>query len=427
MAQRRGPAATGKKGKLDFTRATTVVRQANHRIAAQKMNRTSAAVREALLRQTPLLVRGVWKVTGDAVKPWFHLVDPLTRQPLPEDEVFQAWARQHRLQEKMRDALVDGHLHGDGYAELEWADTAPSISDVAPSAPLSDVHMVDPHGVDLELREDGRYDLVQTVHTATVRLHPDRYHVFPNRTLRGFVHGLSSVEVAYHVALSAVKGDQTIGEVLYHSGIPREHWTIEKGEQDDIDNLTRMINDPLFQRALVTDEKTKANVLNPSGVDPSNYHAWIKLSVAAVLGIPVMMLEGAQAGDVTGSETNIDQYHQDLELVRELNLRPGLERIIGGVTGLQTVDYEIQWNPFPIGAATQAVIARDRATAFSLLRANGLTVEAAAREAGLTLDPEADLEDATAPQAGRLPARAAVDDEPEQEAAAPVQRERNAA
>lgn len=385
--------------RLSFQRATTNVRNVLRRMNAEKANRTSVRVREAILRQTPLLVRGIFKVTGDTVQPWFRIVDPQTRKTLPDDAAFQAFARTHQLQQKCRDALVDGHLHGNGYMELEWGDDGASIEEVREATSLVDAHSIDPSTVDLELREDGRYDLVQRVFTDTVRLHPDRYHDFPNLTLRGYVHGLASVEVIYHVAMSNIKGDQSLGEVLYHSGIPREHWTWEGAEQGDIDELTAIVMDPRFERAVVTDADVESKVNNPSGVEPTPYHAWVKLSIAAVLGIPVMMLEGAQAGAVVGSETNLHQYQQDLALVRTLNLHPGLERVINGVTGLTSLDYEIQWNPFPLPDAVRAVIARDRASAFmQLLAARGggkrLTLLAAAREAGITLDPEKDLEDA---------------------------------
>lgn len=411
-------------------RVTTAVRSLANREAAKKTNKLSYKMREALLEQAPLLVNGIWMKSGDIVKPWFQLVKPETRVRHQKDKEFQAWCRAHKVHTKTRDFLVDAHLHGDGLAELEYDDSGMSDADVSESSVLQDVHRIDPVGVDLELRKDGRYDLVQRVFVDTIRLGPDRYSTFENRTLAGHVHGLSSVEVAYHVGLSCVKGDQTIGEVLYHSGIPREHWQIAKPEQGEIENLQEQILDPTFERAMVTDADTESKTLNPSGVDPTPYHAWIKLGIAASIGVPVMMLEGAQAGAVVGSETNISQYQSNLSLDQRLILEPEIERWVNGIFGLTSDDYDIMWNPFPMLPSIDASLRLTKANAFNLYKNGGLTIEAAARLAGIDIDPKKDIADLVTPVNGQLPPDAAVDgdmpmddddeESPEQEEEAPV-------
>lgn len=416
-------------------RATTAVRQLAAREAAKKQNRLSSRVREALLTQAPLLVNGIWKQSGDVVRPWFKLVNPETNVRHSKDKEFQAWCRAHKLQMKTRDFLVDAHLHGDGYAEYEFDDSGQSDADVGDEATQLDVHRIDPVGVDLELRNDGRYDLVQRIFADTIRLSPDRFGTFENRTLAGHVHGLSTVEVAFHIGKSNVQGDQTIGEILFHSGIPREHWTINKPGPGEIEDLQEQILDPTFERAMVTDAETQSKVLNPAGIPPKDYLEWIKISYAAAIGMPVMMLEGAQAGAVVGSETNIQDYQSTLSMIEHLVLEPEMERIVDGVLGLSSDEYDIMWNPFPILPSLDASIRLTKANAFNLLKNAGLTIEAAAREAGIQIDPKKDIADLLEPEDGQLRPDAAVDgdvdeddeDTPEPEEEAPASTGRNGA
>lgn len=389
--------------RLMLARLTSIVRNAGAGIV-QRPSVVRPEVLEQLYRQEPLLTRGIQKHSGDVVKHWFRLVKPGTTEEHQANKAFQAWARQKQLKAKTRNALISSHVYGDGFFEYEWSDKGLSTVE-APPPPgnrLLDVHLIDAATVRLEkhVRRQGKdrvleFELVQMVEDM-VRLHPTRYDHVRLKTLPGFVHGIASVEAAYHAALSKIKGDQAVGEILFYAGQPYRRFGVNSEDQDDIATVTKMVQSPEFQRGIVWDNSLTVEQFNPEGIDPGPYHAIMKSSIAAAIGIPVMLLEGAQAGAVEGSETNLDDYQGDLRGVQEL-ITPVMERIASGVTGLPTDAFEVYWEPFPTSPQKEAMVLREKFTAFSMATTSGVTKQAAAKLLKLDLSDDDFTEDEEPP------------------------------
>ena len=389
---------------LLLKRATTAARRGAFGSATPRTNRLPYTKLEALYRQEPLLQRGIQKHTGDLVKNGLIVVEPGTTDPAPVNDDFQEWANDSFMWTKVREALVADHIHGDGIVEIEWDDPLEPDQPVPPSAVPVAIHVIDPVGVEFHAFTDAdervRYMLVQRplggLTSKKVVLHPDRYHHFRFKTLPGFVHGLSTVEAAYHAAMSKVKGDQGIGELLFNSGTPKVFGAISEGGDPEIEAVTEMLNDPDFVRGYVWHDRLSLTQLNPTAINPEPYYDALRESIAAAIGLPAMFLVGAQAGAVTGSETNLDDYHSDLLQVQVSVLEPFIVRMVTGLTGVEPGDFDIAWEPFPVSPDRQAAALRDQATAFDTLTKH-LKPEAAARVVGFALTEDDFKEEAPRP------------------------------
>jgi hypothetical protein len=215
-----------------------------------------------------------------------------------------------------------------------------------------------------------------------VVLHPDRYHAFHFHHIG---RPVSSVEVAYHSLMAKVKGDQGSGEVAYNAGQPQKHAVVKDPKPNELDEMTEMLNSPDFVRGYATDDRTVIEQLNPVTYNPAPFYAEWKGSAAAAVGIPVAIAEGVQAGAVTGSETNLADYHSDLHLAEVNVLEPFMVRLVAALTGDDAFD--IKWLDPPSLPSQDAALLRDRAASINLLIAAGLTREAAARIAGVEAEP----------------------------------------
>jgi len=382
----RGTEFAGKDTRsVSLKRLTEAARRPGLRAA--RTNRLSYAIREGLFGQEPWLWRGTLKQTGDLVKHGFTVVKPGSKDKHDNDDLVQAWLRKTRTMSLVRDALMAAHLHGDGLVEIEWDDNQPSDQPVKPGSMPVAVHVIDPVTISFQevVEESGvvPYLVQENLGTGSVVLHPDRYHHFFFFRFPGYRHAKSTVEVVYHAAMAKVKGDQGSGEVVYNAGQPKVHATVKDAHAGEIEETTEMVNDPDFVRGYVTDERTTFQQLNPVTLDPSHYYDGWKSSEAAGIGIPVMMLEGAQAGAVTGSETNLEDYRSDQHQARIIILEPFFTRIVSALILQSEEEFDIKWAEQPMSKTSMALAARDAGTAFTLFRNGGFTREAAARLAGL--------------------------------------------
>lgn len=341
--------------------------------------------------------RGILKHSGDVVKQGFRILDADGLEH-PLNPEFQEWMRQRKFIPKLRDAIISAHITGDGLLEREWIDTdGGSVASTSPppeGAALNDIHVIDAAYCRFTpfTDESGAvgFMLVQRVPSGdVVKLHPKRYHHIKLKSMPGLVHGLSSIEAGYHAALSKVKGDQGIGEILFHSGTPKLHGGIDNASPDEIEAVFEMMNDPDFTRGFVWDSRLKVSQLNPQGIDVQPFYQMLKVSIAAAIGLPVMLLEGAQAGAVTGSETNLDDYHSDLKQIHANILNPVIEDVFRSWSGDES--FSIAWNDFPQSRREEAEGIEKRVTAWTLLMGQGVKPAAAARICGLDLD-EDDIE-----------------------------------
>lgn len=83
-------------------------------------------------------------------------------------------------------------------------------------------------------------------------------------------------------------------------------------------------------------------------LNPTSYFEAAMKCVASSLNLPYALIVGVQAGQVTGSETNLVDYYSDIHTVQALEIQPVLEDIYDRLmdTGqLPKAEYETVWNP----------------------------------------------------------------------------------
>lgn len=362
---------------------------------------------QQVFREEPLTRRGINKHAGSVVKEWFQLTDPKDQdQEHPENQAFQAWAKAIQLKRKAKLALVDAHVYGDGLFELEWDDEGDSDAPIPADAVLLDVHVIDPATVTLRRQKDDnglwRTGLTQRAGGQTVVLHPDRLRHFKLSELSGHIGGLSTIEAAFHTAISKIASDQSLGDLVRHCGVPLRHGVITNGSPEEIDALWAILKSPKLNRGIVTDDRTVVNQLNPTVINVEPFYDAYVTSLAAAIGLPKMMLTGAQAGQLTGSQVNLDDFHGDLTEVRENVLDPFLRDVVVGTTRLDPAGFDLWWHPFPKNMEAEARALRDKSVAFLTFTTGGVAPMAAARLLDLDLDDE-DLGPPTPRVPGFLP------------------------
>ncbi|MCA1811447.1 MAG: hypothetical protein LC623_05490 [Halobacteriales archaeon] len=374
---------------VSLRRATEAARRGAQAAARNGAARLDWRTCEAIVKQEPFIERCITKQTGDLVKHGFKVVKRGTEEVHPDDDLVQAWLADSEAFSRVRQALVYAHVHRiGGLMEIEWDDDGAPDTPVSESAVPVAAHIIDPVGIRFEKgrkgAEKGVEFLVQERYgEKPVVLHPDRYARFHFHFLG---EPFSSVEVAYHACMAKVKGDQGTGEFVFNAGQPKVHAIVKEAKPGEIEDTIEMVNSPDFVRGYVTDERTTFTQLNPVGFDPTPFYAEWKGSAAAAVGVPVALAEGVQAGAVTGSETNLADYHSDLRLVEVVLLQPFFKRLIKGLLG--AVDFDIRWNDPPTLPTVESSQRREKAAALNQFIAAGLTKEAAAREAGLKLSPD---------------------------------------
>lgn len=356
---------------------------------------------EHVYRECPPLKRGIDKSSGDAVKLGFTITTPEGEEHPLNAEV-QEWCRRVDLKSKLRQALIDAHIYGDGLLELDYDDEGAATDPVPGNATLVDVHVIDP--IDIEIRIMGGERFLTQRRTSggpEVTFHPDRWHHVRVSKSSGHAHGIPTTHTAWHASKAWIKGLQGMGEILYHSGIPVRHYLTDPEASDaELDDLAALLSNDRFKRGFVWRQPLEVQQHNPQVLDPEPYYAELLNSIAGAVGIPAMMLVGAQAGAVTGSETNLDDYHSDLQQLQENILTPIIERVVFSLHGLLPEAYDVEWHPFPRNDLDEAQSIRERVAAFGLLVNAGVTAEAAARETGLgiTEDEVRSMADAMAPE-----------------------------
>lgn len=371
--------------------------------ANAKPGRRSSKALEAMFRSQPYLIRGVTKQVGDCLKHGFRVTMPGTEDDHPVNQLVQAWWRDQFIDQRFVDGGVSGHVHGDGILEIEWSDDGEANTAPPDSAEPIDVHVVDATTVTLKLlkAEDDRMHVfaVQKVPgRRDVILHPDRFIQIRHLRMPGFLHGYSTVEAAFDAAMAKVKGTKGAGEFLFHSGQPKIYASLKNGQDDEIEEVLAMINDDDFILGYAWDDRLTIEQLNPVAYDPKPFQEALVEEMAAALGMPVALLTGVQAGSVTGSETNLTDYHSDLVQAQHHVYEPGVTRLVSGLTGLDPGDFDIVWHPFPSLPQMEAVASRDQSTAFANYVLNGVNPVKAGQLVGIDLTED----DVTPPDARGL-------------------------
>lgn len=223
------------------------------------------------------------------------------------------------------------------------------------------------------------------------KVHRDRFVYFRPYSISNSPDGISLLEPMY---TSLTVFDNVVygaGQSYYYSGTgfpTLETKGLSDEEQEEVRNdfLDNIQNQP----GMVFDQDDfdfSFEGAEGKALDPRKYLEPMFTILGGALGGSKQVFFGAESGEVSGSETNLEEYFGDVSSFQEFKLTPFVREFIDRLITagiLEEQQYEISWNDmFEKSEEKKAQIAKDKARAFAQFKKSGLTNEEAAELAGI--------------------------------------------
>lgn len=379
----------------------------------------SAEEMERAYRGSGLIFKGVNKKARDSLRKGFRVVpdeeDREDADGLNADA--REWMRSTGYLPKAIQALREMFVFGDGFLELAYGNkTGGDSSAPAPNrAPLA-VYNVDPFSIlpvrnpdtgeikayfapagtsvpaaasnstlplpgqpsaagSINVRGINREEVRAwasgkgTLPRGVVAIHPSRIQHFQVNALRQHPDGLGIgvVQAAYINLLAKLAGDLAAGDILewYSKGF--FVLNIENGTPEEIEEALKGLEAAKQARKnyFVGSERTKFDIKSPLAPQVKQFYENFHIEISAALEMPVMVLLGVQTGTVTGSETDLTQYYDDVHGFQTLHLEAPILDMMRRVLG--RADISVEFGPLYVNKQTEADVAFKRAQATSQL------------------------------------------------------------
>jgi hypothetical protein len=203
-------------------------------------------------------------------------------------------------------------------------------------------------------------------------IHPDRLLHFKEDELPFSVFGISKVDILRNIIGSNADIDVSTGEILkwFAHGliqITKEGMTIPEKKKVEKE---LMKHNSFF----ANDERYNMQVHNPTSIKPKEFYDYIIQSIAAVLVMPTHLLQGVQAGKVTGAETSYSDYYNDIRDNQEFTYTDNLIKLYSLLFAAngRVFDYDLIWNDIYVGENSEADLLGKRAGAVVNLKGSGI-------------------------------------------------------
>lgn len=341
-----------------------------------------------------LIWKGVNKKARDAFRKGFRIVpDDQDREDEAElNAQAREWLREMGYFSKAIQALREMFVFGDGFLELAYPDGANSFSPAPNRAPAA-VYNVDPFSLlpvrspqtgaimaylapaddKTNVRRLDRNDVRKwaaapksnPLPKGVKAIHPSRIQHFQANALRQNPDGLgiSVIQAAYVNALAKLAGDLAAGDVLewYSKGFFVVN--VEYGTQEELEETRKALDAAKQARKnyFVGSERSKFDIKSPTVASIKQFYDVFYADIAGALEMPQMALSGVQTGTVTGSETDLSQYYDDIHGFQTLHLEKPLLDMIRRVLG--RTDISLDFAPLYVNKQTEADIAMKRSQA----------------------------------------------------------------
>lgn len=416
-----GPAEAPQRGvatlasdiaKLDY--ANMKARANPVRTFTESVPRLSNRELEMAYRSSGVIFKGVNKKARDAIRKGFLLCPDVENRDDREtlNAAASAWMRSVRYLPKAMQALREMFVFGDGFLELGYSGTSASDAEPRPSETLVEVYNVDPmallpvkdeHGAikayltllapetvpvggqePIQASQMVRPLSVRDVNRAQVRawalgkgplpagtraIHPKRIQHFQVNTLRDHPDGLgiSVIEACYIAATAKLAGDVSAGDVLewYSKGFFTLNIDYATAEELKAGREQLEAAKNARKNHFVGGERSHFDIKSPSIPNIKQFYDNFHLEIAAALEMPVMVLLGVQKGTVTGSETDLVDYYEDIRAFQELCLEGTMLEMMQ--RALKRADFSIEWVALYVNQQQEADTAFKRAQATTQL------------------------------------------------------------
>ena len=338
----------------------------------QDEDRTFAVTRE------PVAHRIVFTVAHDIFDHWFQLYLEGKEQDKAFDNLIQQeLTRVKAKQELMRMAVFE-RAYGWAILVLGYADTAESLAQPTQNPQsLEEVKAYSPTQIakvdEITNKTDPRYGLPEYYHikragiTSDLKIHYSRVIHFASRLLDHDWKGMSVLDPVWDDLVTLRNIRWGMGQTMYRYGHGFPDFTFTGAEKEDIDTWVEDNNfSDLSSRTYFAHNENQAiefKGVAGRALDPMNYYLPIMENISAGSGIPLAILRGVQAGTLTGSEVNQQEYFAligDEETYYEIGIRELITAILP--TEYQKAQFKFKWmGGFQLDDLKQAQIDQVRA------------------------------------------------------------------
>jgi len=354
------------------------------------------------VKREPVANRVVFQVAHDIFDNWFE-VEEVAEKPNPDfDKAVQKALSDLNAKSVFTQMAVFERLSGWAVIVLGYVDYGRTLADPVSdpkeirnmAAYMGDLQ-VTVQTADIDKQPDSPrfglpiyYTLNRGLGQQQVKVHYSRVLHFATRLLDDPFKGLSTLEPIYDdlTVLRNVRWGMGQTMFRYGSGFPDiELQGATKRQLDEFEQSQQFKN--LNARTyFLHNEKQKVEFKGLQGraLNPEPYYIPIMENISAGTSIPMAILRGVQAGALTGSGVDQEQYFKSVSDAQS-RYEPGLRELIDilmriGQISMQVEDYKIKWlGGFEINEIDKANIelnkARTRDLESKYLRVNELRGE----------------------------------------------------
>jgi hypothetical protein len=320
----------------------------------QDEDRTFSVTRE------PVAHRIVFTVAHDIFDHWFQLYMEGKEQDKTFDlKVQQELTRIKAKPELMRMSVFE-RAYGWAILVLGYADTAERLLEpVTNPQALQDVKAYGPCQIqkveEVTISADKRYGLplyyyIKQAGLATpLKIHYSRVIHFASRLLDHDWRGMSTLDPVWDDLVTLRNIRWGMGQTMYRYGHGFPDLTFTGAEKADIDAWTEegYFSNLSARTYFAHNESQTIEFKGMAGkaLDPMNYYLPIMENISAGSGIPLAILRGVQAGTLTGSEVNQQEYFAligDEETYYETGIRE-LIKAIPNLVGEGEQQFKFKW------------------------------------------------------------------------------------
>lgn len=307
------------------------------------------------------------KVASDTFDNWFEIESE--NQQLIEDvhSLFSsksAWhfddgKRHLGMKKNLKESYKVGMVEGYALLALGFSDEKELKEELESAKSLDYVSILTPADVKkLNLDEDENSETYGEIISAEIRIgkgsaktiHASRFIHLPVNTYGNSYQGIGYVKPAYNYLTVLDNVIWSTGQAFYRyaSGFP--HIKKKGGKPDQLNKIKKQWKEVNSLTGWASDENTEITFAGAKAValDPEKYWTVALKAVAMSFDIPMQIVEGAAAGAVTGSETNLMDYYSDISSKQEIDWTPIIEQliVIAQSTGqVAKGEFNIKWNP----------------------------------------------------------------------------------
>lgn len=323
------------------------------------------------------------KYCGACINKWYQMKLTETEEGKREDEM--AWvlacerlAREKQLQLQLFKAFRGGTILRAGYLGLTFATTSPETNYESEPKDVTDLAYItvyDKRVIEVKEiyddRKSPKYGLPKIykiqVDDALNRSHTFRVHESRLMKIVPFpfddnIDGMSIIDHNMDKLLVKKSMDWTMGETTWRHVIPFLE-VITPDDDDAFQDAKTLFNNGIIGKDVFTHvnapetEGWEFKLHSPKNVlDPEPYYRNTISTLSAGLLVPKVLLEGAGAGTISGSTTNLDSFFSDVTAEQNMIISPFIRDFFQkmfdlgvmrkyGWTKNYVPDYIIDWNP----------------------------------------------------------------------------------